>query len=117
MMSNYGRLDVWNAAHQLTLQIYQLSATFPHYEQFGLTSQLRRASVSIGANIAEGSGRGSKEFARFLGIALGSANEVEYLLLVASDLQYANCTELQAAAAVVGRQLTQLRRAVLAAGT
>jgi four helix bundle protein len=113
-MSDYRRLEVWKAAHQLTLQLYRATTSFPHHEQFGLTSQLRRAAVSVGANIAEGSSRGDKEFARFLTIALGSANEVEYLLLVASDLGYIEGAELMSAAAIVGRMLVKFRRAVLA---
>jgi four helix bundle protein len=112
-MSDYHRLDVWRAAHELTLSIYRATSTFPRHEQFGLTSQLRRAGVSVGANIAEGSSRGDKEFCRFLTIALGSTNEVEYLLLVATALGYVDGADLMATAAVVGRKLTRLRRTIL----
>ena len=114
-MSDYRRLEVWKAAHQLTLQIYRVTTVFPRHEQFGLVSQLRRAAVSIGANIAEGSGRGGKEFARYLAIALGSVNEVEYLLLVATDLGYVDGTDLIAIASTIARRLARLRRAVLSA--
>jgi len=112
-MSNYRRLDVWKAAHQLTLQVYRETARFPTHERFGLTVQLRRAAVSIGANIAEGSGRGGKEYARFLMIAAGSASEVEYLLLVATDLGYFDGGALESQVGIIARQLTLLRRRVL----
>ncbi len=88
-MKNFRELIVWQKAHQLTLDIYRVTSRFPKDEMFGLTSQLRRAAASIAANIAEGCGRsGEVEFARFLHIAAGSANEVEYHLLLARDLTY-----------------------------
>ena len=86
-MKDFGDFDVWRKAHQLTLDIYQATATFPKAEMFGLTSQMRRAASSIAANIAEGCGRKTDaDFARFLQNAFGSANELEYYLLLASDL-------------------------------
>lgn len=86
-MENFKELRVWSKAHEMTLAIYRQSRTFPREEIYGLTSQLRRASSSIGANIAEGCGRRSDpELRRFLQIARGSANEVEYFLLLARDL-------------------------------
>ena len=88
-MQNFKDLLLWQEAHQLTLKIYGLSKTFPKEEVFGITSQLRRASASIPCNIAEECGRyTSKDFANFLQIALGSANETDYLLLLAKDLNY-----------------------------
>lgn len=82
-------LKVWRDSHALTLSIYRITAGFPKTEVYGLTSQLRRAAASVPANIAEGCGRKtSAEFARFLQIAMGSASEVEYHLLLARDLQY-----------------------------
>jgi len=88
-VSNYKKLAVWEKSHQLTLEIYKITALFPNDEMYGLISQLRRASSSIPANIAEGSGRGgSKEMAQFLRIAQGSAHEVEYHLLLARDLEF-----------------------------
>lgn len=88
-MQNYRDLQAWQEAHQLALLIYDASMRFPKTEMFGITSQLRRAVVSISCNIAEGCGRyTSKDFANFLQIALGSANETEYLILLAKDLQY-----------------------------
>ena len=86
-MQDFRNLVVWNKAHRLTLDIYKKTRGFPREELFGLTAQLRRASASIGANIAEGCGRGSdKDFARFLQTAMGSACEVEYHLLLARDV-------------------------------
>lgn len=86
-MRKFQDLKVWEKSHQLTLDVYAVTKTFPDDERFGMTSQLRRASASIGANIAEGCGRGSdKDFSRFLQIAMGSASEVEYLLILAKDL-------------------------------
>jgi four helix bundle protein len=80
---------VWNAAHDLTLFIYGITRTFPKEELFGLSSQLRRSTSSIGANIAEGCGRRSdRELTRFLQIARGSASETEYHLLLAKDLGF-----------------------------
>jgi four helix bundle protein len=88
-MQNFKDLILWQEAHQLTLKIYGVSKSFPKEEVFGLTSQIRRASSSIPCNIAEGCGRfTSKDFANFLQIALGSANETDYLLLLAKDLNY-----------------------------
>lgn len=87
-MQNYKRLKVWSRAHELTLAVYRATSGFPVQERYGLTSQIRRAAASIPANIAEGCGRrGSTELAHFLSIALGSANELEYHLLLARDLE------------------------------
>ena len=88
-MQSFRDLRVWQKGHQLTLQVYEVTATFPKDERFGLTSQLRRACASICANLAEGACRISdKDFARFVDIALGSASEVEYFLLLSRDLKY-----------------------------
>jgi four helix bundle protein len=86
-MKDFHNFKVWQRAHQLTLAVYQITATFPREELYGLTSQLRRCSASIPANLAEGCGRnGDAEFARFCSIAMGSASELEYHLLLAKDL-------------------------------
>jgi len=86
-MKDFRELQVWQKAHELTLAIYRLTAAFPHAEVYGLTSQLRRSSSSIPANLAEGCARnGDAEFARFCSIAMGSASETEYHLLLAKDL-------------------------------
>lgn len=86
-MKDFRSLKVWHKSHQLTLCIYQVTALFPKEELYGLAKQIRRASASIPANIAEGCGRGTDaEFARFVQIAMGSASELEYHLLLAYDL-------------------------------
>ena len=88
-MKDFRNLHVWTKSHQLTLDIYKATQQFPKEELFGLVSQLRRASTSIPTNIAEGSGRKSeKEFIQFLSIALGSANEVDYLIELSKDLGF-----------------------------
>ena len=88
-MQSFRNLRVWEKSHKLTLDIYASSKAFPRDEMFGLTSQMRRASTSIGMNIAEGCCRkGDAEMARFLQIAMGSASELEYQLLLAHDLEY-----------------------------
>lgn len=87
-MQDFHGLKVWQKAHQLTLAVYQITATFPRDELYGLTSQIRRSCASIPANLAEGCGRnGAAEFARFCSIAMGSASELEYHLLLARDLK------------------------------
>lgn len=80
---------VWQKSHRLTLDVYQATKAFPRDELYGLTSQVRRACSSIPANIAEGCGRdGDAELARFLQIAMGSASELEYHLMLAHDLGF-----------------------------
>jgi four helix bundle protein len=87
-LRDFRKLKVWQKAHLLTLRVYQATRTFPRDELFGLTSQARRASQSIAANIAEGCGReGPAELTRYLRIASGSASELEYHLLLAKDLR------------------------------
>jgi four helix bundle protein len=87
LMRNFRQLDVWKKAHELTLEVYRLTSDFPNQERYGLTSQLQRASVSIGANLAEGCGRETDaDFKRFVQMACGCACEVEYHLLLADDL-------------------------------
>lgn len=106
-MKDFRSLEVWNRAHALTLSIYKVTVGFPTEERFGLTSQMRRCTASIGANIAEGCGkRGNAEFQRFLQIASGSASETEYHLLLAHDLGYLN----ESTHRELIRQLTPLRR-------
>jgi four helix bundle protein len=88
-VKNYKELLVSRKAHQMTLDIYSATRSFPKEELYGLTSQLRRSAASIGANIAEGSGRRSNnEICRFLQISRGSASETEYHLLLARDLKF-----------------------------
>lgn len=86
-MQHYSKLRVWERSHRLVLELYQVTQAFPVAERYGLTSQLRRAAVSVPTNIAEGSKRTShKDFAHFLNIAEGSLAETEYLILVSRDL-------------------------------
>lgn len=88
-MQDFRNLKVWGKAHTVTLHVYRRTSTFPKHEMFGLTSQMRRAAASIGANIAEGCGReGNAELCRFMQIGMGSASELEYHLLLAVIL---NC--------------------------
>jgi four helix bundle protein len=84
-------LIVWQKAHKLVISIYQFSENFPKKEVYGLTSQLRRAAVSIAANIAEGfKKRSQRDKVRFLNIAQGSLEEIRYYLILAKDLDYGN---------------------------
>jgi four helix bundle protein len=86
-MRDFRRLDVWQSAREFTADVYRVTRTFPREEVFGLTGQLRRAAMSIGANIAEGAGRSSdKDYARFIRYAAGSANEAEHHIILANDL-------------------------------
>lgn len=88
-MQDFKKLQVWQKGHQFTLALYRATNRFPKEETYGLTNQMRRAAISISANIAEGCGRSGKaELAHFLHIAMGSASEVEYYLLLANDLQF-----------------------------
>lgn len=91
----YKKLFVWQKADQFAFEIYGASEGFPRKEMFGLTSQLRRAALSIPTNLAEGQGRqGRKEFRQFVNIALGSATEVEYLLDFSFRLKYLDEKEI-----------------------
>ena len=90
-MRDFKKYDIWKLSHQFTLTIYSISTSFPKDETYNLVSQIRRSTLSIPTNIAEGCGRNSdKEFNQFLNIALGSATETEYLILLAKDLNYLN---------------------------
>lgn len=93
---NYRNIVAWERAHTVTLRVYELSRDFPRPETYGLTSQIRRASFSVAANIAEGSGRETdKDFLRFLYISLGSLKEVEYAALLAHDLDYVSADDYE----------------------
>jgi four helix bundle protein len=95
-VEDFKDLVVWTKAHHLTLAVYKRTRSFPKEEMYRLTSQVRRASASIGANIAEGCGRRSDgEMKRFLQIARGSASELEYHLLLAKDLQLLDADEFR----------------------
>jgi len=113
-MKDFRELSVWEKAHQLTLSVYKCTHAFPKTELYSLTSQMRRACASIPANIAEGCGRhGDAEFARFLHIAMGSASELEYHLLLAHDLSFIskkNYVELSEKVTEIKRMLSALIR-------
>jgi four helix bundle protein len=117
--SRYSDLIAWQKAMELVEQIYRVSTSWPKDEQYGLTSQVRRAAVSVPANIAEGQGRtGSREFAHHLSIAQGSLAELETLPLIAQRLRYCEATDgdaLLARAAEISRLVGGLLRSVRAA--
>ena len=88
-MKDFRQLKVWEKSHQLALAVYMVTREFPKEELYGLTSQIRRSGMSIPTNIAEGCGRFTDaDFARFLQIAMGSASETEYQLILAQDLGF-----------------------------
>jgi four helix bundle protein len=101
-VKDFRELKVWRRSHDVVLAVYRVTKSFPKEELFGLTSQMRRAAASVPANIAEGCGRdGDAELKRFLTIALGSACELDYHLLLATDLGYIGSTDSQPLAADV----------------
>jgi four helix bundle protein len=112
----FKKLTVWQKAYHFVLSVYKHSQTFPSSELYGLTSQIRRASVSISANIAEGSERKSKkEFLQFISIARGSLAEVETYLVLAKDLEYIHeqvFNELEEQRKEIGRLLRGLYRSL-----
>lgn len=108
-------LLVWRKAHQLTLAVYTFTAAFPKAETYGLALQMRRAAVSIPANIAEGfRRRGKPEKARYMNIAEGSLEESRYYLILAQDLGYGNTAALAGLLGEVSRLLNAYARAILA---
>lgn len=115
-ISSHRDLVVWQKAVQLTVACYAATKRFPGDERFGLTSQLRRAAVSVAANIAEGRGRGTtKGFLNFLWIATGSLTELDTHLVIANHLGYLNeqqFQELEDRVEEVGKMLTGLRRSL-----
>jgi four helix bundle protein len=115
-MKSFRDLTVWEKAHALVLACYEATASFPKNELFGLVSQIRRCSSSVPANIAEGCGRrGNGEFHRFLQIAMGSASELEYHLLLSRDLKFLDSSRherLQLQTEEVKRMLASLIRKV-----
>src|SRR5687768_12614125 len=115
-IENYRDLVVWNRAVDFVAEIYRMSAGFPREEQFGLTAQLRRASVSVSNNIAEGSGRAtSRDLLNFLSYARGSLKEAESMVFVAQRLRFvsaADCIEALRLADETSRMLTGLRGSI-----
>ncbi len=111
-------LIVWQKAHHLVLEIYRLTRSFPEDERFGLTSQVRRAAVSVPANIAEGfAKRGANDKARYLNIAQGSLEEVHYYMLLTRDLGYGETSALISQCEEVGRVLQGYRKSVIRSET
>lgn len=95
-MKNFKELRIWQRSHQLVLDIYLITKSFPKEEVYGLTSQIRRSCSSIPTNIAEGCGRDSDaELPRFLVIVMGSSSELEYQLLLTKDLAYLNIDDYE----------------------
>jgi len=115
-MYNYEKLKVWQVSHKLTKVIYRITSKFPINEQYGIVSQLRRASYSVPSNIVEGSYRSSsKEFKRFVEIAFSSSNEVIYFLLLAYELEYIDSNiyeEIKRDAQKVTYMLASLRKTI-----
>lgn len=106
-MKSHKDLDVWKAAVGLAKNVYQITATFPKNEMFGMTTQMRRCSISIASNIAEGAARqGNKEFIQFLHIALGSAAELETQIVIAREVKLCAPT----ASANLDEDLTRIRQ-------
>ena len=106
-MQNFRNLNVWSKSHKFTLDVYSVTRPFPGDERFGLTSQIRRASASIAANLAEGCGRRSDgDMGRFVQMAMGSASEAEYHLLLARDLQFLSPIDYKR----LDQQVTEIKR-------
>ena len=111
-------LTVWRKAHEFVLAAYHFTESFPEREKYGLAHQMRRAAVSIPANIAEGFGKRSRaEKARFLNIAEGSLEECRYYLILAEDLGYGEPRSLTETLEEASRLLNAYTRAVLASGS
>jgi four helix bundle protein len=110
-MQNYKDLKVWEKAHSFTLKVYEATKSFPKEELYSLTNQLRRSASSIPANIAEGSGKNSQlEFGHFLNIALGSANETEYYLILSKDLTYLNAEDFD----ILSKMINEIKAMLIA---
>ncbi|MCX6132432.1 MAG: four helix bundle protein [Ignavibacteriales bacterium] len=106
-MKDFRELRVWQKAHSLTLHVYNVTKKFPKEEMYGLTSQIRRASSSIAANIAEGCGRKTDaDSCRFLVVALGSGTELEYHLLLSHDLKLLTDVEYES----LQQELTEIKK-------
>jgi len=116
-MKSFEELEAWQKSHSLTLAVYKITNRFPKEERFGLVSQLRRASSSVPANIAEGFGRRTtKDFVRFLDISAGSLNETRYFLILSRDLEHISKEEyagLRSHCDEVGRLLGGLIKSLL----
>lgn len=106
-MDNYKNLKIWNKSIDLAIEVYHLTAEFPAEEMYGITSQIRRSSVSISSNIAEGAGRfTNKDFNRFINIAYGSSCELESQLIISLRLGYISDNEFQ----TVNKTINQIQK-------
>jgi len=118
-MSDYKELDVWKLAVELSVDVYTYTRHFPKSETYGLVDQLRRSSVSIASNVAEGSGRSTKkDFAHFIAIANGSACELETQIIIAYRIDFINKVELEClnnSIVRIRKMLARLRKSMLAA--
>jgi four helix bundle protein len=95
-MHNFKELKVWQISRKLVKEVYEITSTFPATEKYGLISQIRRCTVSIPTNIAEGAGRNTdKDFSHFLNISLGSAYELETLLILSLDVEFISSEQLE----------------------
>jgi four helix bundle protein len=119
-MQRFTELKIWQRSHQLALDIYRVTSGFPRVEQFGVTSQMRRAAVSVCANIAEGAKRRSNpDYGRLLNVAEGSLAETEALLRLSQDLGFSDLRatrRLLGEAEEIARMIAALRRSVETAG-
>jgi four helix bundle protein len=113
-IERFEQLEVWQVAHQLVLDVYRTTARYPNEEKFGLVSQMRRAAVSVPANIAEGfKRRGLGDKAHFYNIAQSSLEEVRYYFILSRDLGYdLDYTALSARADSIAKMLTNLVKAI-----
>ncbi|MBI3418758.1 MAG: four helix bundle protein [Proteobacteria bacterium] len=112
-MNSYKDLEVWKKGRGLVKKIYQVTSRFPAGEQYGLVSQMRRAAVSIPANLAEGNARAfKKEYIHFVSIAFGSATELETLLLLASDLEFISSDQFKELNDEIGSVLRMLNKLI-----
>ena len=117
-MQDFRKIDVWKRSFTFSKEIYGITSSFPNEEKFGLTSQVRRAALSIPINIAEGSGRNTrKDFANFIQVAIGSASEVECELLLSKELNYIdkeNFSRLNEDIIEIRKMLISFRKSLLA---
>ena len=109
MKHNFKNLNIWKLALELANEVYNLTDQFPKNEEFGLKSQLRRCSVSVASNIAEGSSRSSnKDFNRFLEISLGSLYELQTQIIISSNRNYFKLEKLN----IIENKITELQRMI-----
>jgi four helix bundle protein len=112
-MRDYKKIEVWRLAHELVISIYKLTRSFPREEMFGLTSQLRRAAVSVPANIAEGAVRKTKkEYHQFLYTAMGSLTEVGYYIELSIELKYINKSDFDSLIELKNKTASKLYRLI-----